>query len=70
MQRGGIPGAFDRLLATRLSAGAVEHLARGQHGCLLGFIEGQVRSTPLSEVMTSKKAIDLSLLKLARLLAV
>lgn len=69
VQRGGAPSAFDRLLATRLSAGAIEHLARGQHGCLIGFIEGQVRSTPLGEVMTSTKTIDLNLLKLARLLA-
>ena len=70
VQRGGIPSAFDRLLATRLSAGAVEHLARGQHGCLMGFVGGEVKSTPLSEVMTSTKSIDLNLLKLARLLAV
>ena len=70
VQRGGIPSAFDRLLATRLSAGAVENLARGQHGCLMGFVGGEVKSTPLSEVMTTTKSIDLSLLKLARLLAV
>jgi 6-phosphofructokinase 1 len=69
VQRGGVPGAFDRLLATRLSAAAVEHLARGQHGRLMGLIEGQVRSTPLDEVMSTKKTIDLQLLKLARVLA-
>lgn len=69
VQRGGAPGAFDRLLATRLSAGAIEHLARGQHGCMMGFVEGQVRSTPLSEVVTTRKSIDLDLVKLARVLA-
>jgi 6-phosphofructokinase 1 len=69
VQRGGAPGAFDRLLATRLSAGAIEHLARGQHGCLMGFVEGQVRSTPFETVMETKKEIDLDLLKLARVLA-
>ena len=36
VQRGGAPGAFDRLLATRLGAGAVERLARGEHGILVG----------------------------------
>src|SRR4029078_6465712 len=30
VQRGGTPGAFDRLLATRLAAAATEHLDRGQ----------------------------------------
>jgi 6-phosphofructokinase 1 len=69
VQRGGAPGAFDRLLATRLSAGAVDHLARGQHGCLIGFVGGEVRSTSFEEVMRSAKTIDLELLKLARLLA-
>jgi 6-phosphofructokinase 1 len=69
VQRGGAPGAFDRLLATRLSAGAVEHLARGEHGCLIGFVGGEVRATPLETVVATKKTIDLSLLKLARVLA-
>jgi 6-phosphofructokinase 1 len=69
VQRGGAPGAFDRLLATRLSAGAVESLARGRHGCLIGLIQGEVRATPLETVISSPKSIDLKLLKMARLLA-
>jgi 6-phosphofructokinase 1 len=69
VQRGGVPGAFDRLLATRLSAAAVDHLARGEHGRLMGFVAGEVRSTPLEEVMRSTKTIDMELLKLARVLA-
>lgn len=69
MQRGGIPGAFDRLLATRLSAGAIERLARGEHGCLVGLIKGEVRSTPFETVMTTPKTLDVNLLKLARILA-
>jgi len=69
VQRGGAPGAFDRLLATRLSAGAVESLARGRHGCLIGLIHGEVRATPLETVISSPKSIDLKLLKMARLLA-
>lgn len=69
VQRGGVPGAFDRLLATRLSAAAVEHLARGEHGRLMGLLEGEVRSTPYEVVMNSTKTIDLDLLRLARALA-
>lgn len=69
VQRGGAPGAFDRLLATRLSAGAIDRLARGEHGCLVGFVEGQVRSTPFETVMATKKTVDFDLLKLARVLA-
>jgi 6-phosphofructokinase 1 len=70
VQRGGVPGAFDRLLATRLSAGAVERLARGEHGCLVGLIKGEVTSTPYEIVMKTPKTIDFQLLNLARVLAV
>jgi len=69
VQRGGAPGAFDRLLATRLSAGAVELLARGEHGCLIGLIKGEVTATPLEIVMNTPKTVDVQLLKLARILA-
>ena len=70
VQRGGVPGAFDRLLATRLSAGAVERLRDGVHGCLVGLLGGEVRSTPFEVVMQTTKTIDFNLLKLARVLAV
>jgi 6-phosphofructokinase 1 len=69
VQRGGVPSAFDRLLATRLAAAATDHLARGEHGRLMGLLKGEVRSTPLDEVVGSPKALDLSLLELQRILA-
>jgi 6-phosphofructokinase 1 len=69
VQRGGIPSAFDRLLATRFAAAAVEHLARGEHGRLMGLLEGEVRSTPYDVVSSSTKPLDLKLLNLARILA-
>jgi len=69
VQRGGNPGAFDRLLATWLGAEAVEALARGEHGVLVGQIKGEVRTTPLAEVVANKKPLDLSLLKLNDVLA-
>lgn len=69
MQRGGEPGAFDRLLATRLGAAAVEKLAMGQNGVLVGLLKGEIRATPLAEVISSKKPLDLYLVKLAHTLA-
>jgi 6-phosphofructokinase 1 len=69
VQRGGTPGAFDRLLATRLAVGAVELLARGEHGCLVGLQKGDVRSTPLGEVVGVSKSIDLNLLNIQKVLA-
>jgi len=69
VQRGGAPGAFDRLLGTKLGAGAVEALARGEHGVLVGQIKGEVVTTPLSEVAGRKKPIDPKLFELAKVLA-
>jgi 6-phosphofructokinase 1 len=68
-QRGGTPSAFDRLLATRLAAAATDHLERGEHGRLMGLIKGEIRSTPLEEVVGLPKTLDLSLLELQRILA-
>ena len=69
VQRGGTPGAFDRLLATRLGAASTDYLAQGKHGILVGLMSGQVTPTPLAEVVANKKTLDLNLLKLARVLA-
>ncbi|MFQ5858723.1 MAG: ATP-dependent 6-phosphofructokinase [Anaerolineae bacterium] len=60
---------FDRLLATRLGAVATEHLARGQHGLLVGLLKGEIAATPLAEVIANEKPLDLRLLELAQVLA-
>lgn len=69
VQRGGAPGAYDRLLATRLGAAAVERLAAGEHGVLVGLQGGEIQATPLAEVAARKKGLDMGLLKLAKVLA-
>lgn len=69
VQRGGTPSAFDRLLGTRLGAAAVQALARGEHGVLMGLNHGEITATPLDVVVSNKKELDLGLLELARVLA-
>ena len=69
VQRGGTPGAFDRLLATRLGAAAVRTLASGQHGVLMGLLRGEITATPLAEVVANRKMLDLELFELARVMA-
>ncbi|MFC2006740.1 6-phosphofructokinase [Chloroflexota bacterium] len=68
VQRGGAPTAFDRLLATRMGAAAMEHLERGEHGILVGLVNGEIRAALLAEVVNSRKPLDMSLLNLARAL--
>lgn len=69
VQRGGTPGAFDRILASRFGAAAIETIARGQSGCMIGIQRGEIVQTPLSEVAGHTKPLDPSLLELARALA-
>jgi len=68
VQRGGAPTAFDRLLGSRLGAGAVEALQRGESGVLVGLREGCVATTPLADVVGVQKSIDPGLFELARAL--
>jgi 6-phosphofructokinase 1 len=69
VQRGGRPGASDRLLATRLGAAAVERLVRGESGVLVGSLDGRIAATPLSEVVANTKTLDQELIALAKVLA-
>jgi 6-phosphofructokinase 1 len=69
IQRGGSPGVFDRMIATELGAAAIDRLHAGDHGLLLGIKNGSVAATPLSEVVITKKSIDMRLLDLAHIMA-
>ena len=69
VQRGGAPGVFDRMLATRLGAAAIETLSAGEHGVLLGMAGGAVVATPLAQIAGVTKPLDKDLLELARILA-
>jgi 6-phosphofructokinase 1 len=60
---------FDRLLGTRLGAAAVEHIAAGTTGVLLGLRGSAIASTPLDEVVATRRTLDPRLLDLARVLA-
>ena len=58
VQRGGSPTFFDRLLATRLGAAAVEQLGQGKCGVLVGSVGGEMAITPLADVVGRNKPLD------------
>ncbi len=68
VQRGGSPGAFDRLLGSRLGVAAVHQLAGGAEGVLLGLVGGQIQSLPLGEVVGRKKQLDPELIAMEQTL--
>jgi len=68
VQRGGTPSAADRILASRLGAGATDCLEQGKFGVLVGWIDGKVAVTPLEDVVGKVKEIDIGLFELANVL--
>ncbi len=69
VQRGGVPSASDRILAARFGVAAIDAIAMDMHGILIGIHNGTIIHTPLSEVASHKKELDLSLFQLAKVLA-
>jgi len=65
IQRGGSPTAFERLLATRLGAAAVEQLLQGKSGVMVGLVGNKIAVTDLEKVLSSRKELDLAFYKLA-----
>ncbi|MGB4595070.1 MAG: 6-phosphofructokinase [Anaerolineaceae bacterium] len=68
VQRGGAPGAYDRILASKLGLGAVEAIERGEFGVLVGMIGGAVTTTPLADIVGKTKGVDPEVLRLAKIL--
>jgi 6-phosphofructokinase 1 len=68
VQRGGNPGAFDRILASRSGAGATDAISRGEYGVLVGLTNNEIKTLPLETVVANKKQLDPNLISLAKLL--
>jgi 6-phosphofructokinase 1 len=69
IQSGGDPTATDRILAARLGAAAVEALADGESGTMVG-VKGEVtRRLTLEEVVGKERPLDPGMYRLAQMLA-
>lgn len=68
-QRGGSPTARSRLLACLFGDKAVELLSEKQGGAMVGLKQGKIATIDLEESCTTRKALNLSLLQLANVLA-
>lgn len=56
-QRGGGPCAYDRVLCTRLGAGAARLIAEKKFGCMVGVVNGKIVAVPLAECAGKLKAV-------------
>ncbi len=68
VQRGGAPTAYERILATRLGAAAVQALVDGHFGMMVGVLEGRPGLTPLEEAVAFQKKLNLELYELAKVM--
>lgn len=69
VQRGGTPTAFDRLLASRLGARAVDALCQGCSNVMAGVSGTGLVITSMDKVLAEKKEIDMDVYTLAEDLA-
>lgn len=70
IQRGGSPTAFDRVLASRLGAYAVECLLQGQKGKMVGMQNNKPVSVSITKALAKKHSVDLSIYQLAKELSI
>jgi 6-phosphofructokinase 1 len=70
IQRGGSPTAFDRVLASRLGARAVEILMDGKGGRAVGIEKNQLVDYDIIEILSKKHTMDLNLFKLSKELSI
>ncbi|MBU8770108.1 6-phosphofructokinase [Cytobacillus oceanisediminis] len=70
MQRGGSPTAFDRVLASRLGAHAVELLLEGKGGRAVGIQNNQLVDHDIIEILDREHTLDLDLYKLSKELSI
>jgi 6-phosphofructokinase 1 len=68
VQRGGAPGAFDRILASRLGAAAVEQMEKDNFGVMVGLRKGEIQPLQLEEVVSNERQLDLNLYQLIDIL--
>lgn len=69
LQRGGTPTAFDRNIASRMGAKALDLLQEGRSNLMVGLLDGDIKPTEFVKALAQRKALDESIYELARILA-
>ena len=58
IQRGGEPCPYDRVLSTRIGAGAAEAILDEEYGIMIGIINGKIKRVPLAECAGKLKMVS------------
>ena len=65
LQRGGSPSAYDRILASRLGAGAIDAILEGQRNVMIGIHNDEVVYVPFSEAIKKDKRLSQNRVEMA-----
>lgn len=70
IQRGGVPTAFDRVLASRMGVKAVESLLEGKSNLMVGIMDNSIILTPIEEAIKGHTKIDRELIRVSDIMTV
>ncbi|MBO7316778.1 MAG: ATP-dependent 6-phosphofructokinase, partial [Paludibacteraceae bacterium] len=70
IQRGGSPSAYDRILATRFGAAAIEALLDGQRNIMVGIDNDEIVYVPFNKAIKSEKKLDSNLLNILKMASI
>jgi 6-phosphofructokinase 1 len=70
IQRGGVPTAFDRVLASRMGVKAVESILKGKSNLMVGIMENEIVLTPIDEAIKGTTKIDRELIRVSDIMTV
>lgn len=70
LQRGGVPTAFDRILASRLGVAAIEALKDGQRNVMVGVSDDEIVYVPFNKAIKIDKPIDKELINVLNVLSI
>ena len=69
LQRGGMPSAYDRILASRMGYAAIEALLEGQRNIMVGIKNDEIVYVPISRAVKMDKPIDKELISVLNVLS-
>ncbi len=70
LQRGGSPTAYDRILASRMGAAAIDALLEEQRNVMIGIRNDEIVYVPFSKAIKNDKPINRELLETLRRLSI
>lgn len=70
LQRGGIPTASDRILASRLGYASIEALKEGQRNVMVGIDDDKIVYVPITRAIHQEKPIDRELIDVLSVLSI